>query len=78
MRTIGLVEAKRKFSELVDRASTGESTGILREGKLVAVIAPIFAAGSLRQAFADIDKIRKRAKPLRGLTMRNLIEEGRR
>ncbi len=78
MRTIGLVEAKQKLSELVDRAGAGESTGIARRGRLVAIIAPVISATSLSQAFADIDKIRKRAKPLRGLTMKDLIEEGRR
>ncbi len=78
MRTIGLAEAKQKLFELVDRAGAGESTGITRRGKLVAVIAPAFTANSLQQAFADMDKIRKRAKPLRGLTMKDFIEEGRR
>jgi hypothetical protein len=30
------------------------------------------------EAFAGIDKIRKRAKPLKGVTIKDLIEEGRR
>ncbi len=78
MRRVSLVEARQKFSELVDRAGAGEATGITRRGKLVAVIAPVFSANTLRQAFADVDKIRKRARSLRGLTMKDLIEEGRR
>ena len=32
MRTIGLFEAKQKLSELVERASEGESIGITRRG----------------------------------------------
>ena len=30
------------------------------------------------ESFADIEEIRKRAKPLNGLTIKDLIEEGRR
>jgi prevent-host-death family protein len=40
MRMIGLHEAKQKFSELVRRAARGETIGITRYGKLVALIGP--------------------------------------
>ena len=77
MRTVGLFEAKQKLSELVERASEGEQIGITRRGKLAAVIVPARNA-DLKQIFADIDRIRKRAKPLpKGLTIKDLIEEGR-
>jgi hypothetical protein len=33
---------------------------------------------TVSQAFADIDEIRKHVKPLKGITIKNLIEEGRR
>jgi hypothetical protein len=33
---------------------------------------------TVAEAFADIDKIRKRGKPLKGITIKDLIEEGRR
>ncbi len=75
MRTVRLIEAKQKLSELVDRASAGEQIGITRRGKLVAVIVP--ARISIAQAFARIDEIKKRIKPMEGLTTKNLIEEGR-
>jgi len=79
MRTVGLFEAKQKLSELVDRASTGEQIGITRRGKLTAIIVPARTEVSLKEAFADIERIRRRAKPLpRGLTIKDLIEEGRR
>jgi len=32
---------------------------------------------SLKEVFARIDKIRKHAKPLKGVTIKQLIEEGR-
>lgn len=79
MKTIGLFEAKQKLSELVDRASEGEQIGITRRGKLAALIVPARTGVSLKEAFADIEKIRKRAKPLpKGMTIKDLIEEGRR
>ncbi len=79
MRTVGLFEAKQKLSELVDRASEGEQIGITRRGKLAAVIAPAHEKVDLKKVFADIDRIRRRAKPLpKGMTVKDLIEEGRR
>jgi prevent-host-death family protein len=79
MRTVGLFEAKQKLSELVDRASTGEQIGITRRGKLAAVIVPARTEVSLKEVFADIERIRKRMKRLpNGVTIKDLIEEGRR
>lgn len=65
----------RKKSRGFCRARSAETTG---KEKPVAVSAPAVSSVSLRQAFTDIDKIRKRAKPLTGLTMKDLIQEGRR
>jgi prevent-host-death family protein len=79
MRTIGLFEAKQKLSELVERASEGEQIGITRRGKLAAVLVPARNEVSVKEAFANIDRIRMRAKPLpKGVTIKDLIEEGRR
>lgn len=79
MRTVGLFEAKQKLSELVERASEGEEIGITRRGKLAAVITPAHAKKSVGEAFAEIDRIRQRMKPLpKGMTVKDLIEEGRR
>ena len=79
MRTVGLFEAKQKLSELVERASEGERIGITRRGKLAAVIAPARDTVAVKEIFADIERIRKRVKPLpKGMTVKDLIEEGRR
>ncbi len=79
MRTVGLFEAKQKLSELVERASEGEQIGITKRGKLAAMIVPVRSDKSLAEVFADIEQIRKRAKPLpKGMTVKDLIEEGRR
>jgi len=79
MRTVGLFEAKQKLSELVERASEGERIGITRRGKLTAFIVPARKDVELKEAFAEIERIRMRAKPLpKGMTVKDLIEEGRR
>lgn len=79
MKTIGLFEAKQKLSELVERAGEGEQIGITRRGKLAAMLVPVRNDVSLKEVFADIERIRRRAKPLpKGMTIKDLIEEGRR
>ncbi|HXW89307.1 MAG TPA: type II toxin-antitoxin system Phd/YefM family antitoxin [Terriglobales bacterium] len=77
MRTVGLFEAKQKLSELVERACQGERIAITRRGKLAAVLVPAVPEISLRDVFDDIEKIRKRAKLGRGVSAKELIEEGR-
>jgi prevent-host-death family protein len=79
LKNIGLFEAKQKLSELVERASGGERIGITRRGKLAAFLVPARKDISLKEAFAEIDRIRMRGKPLpKGMTIKDLIEEGRR
>lgn len=82
MRKVGLFEAKQKLSELVERASRGERIGITRRGKLAAELVPAQQKPDLRdikEIFASIEKIRRKAKPLpAGVTVKDLIEEGRR
>ena len=79
MKTVGLFEAKQKLSELVKRASEGEPIGITQRGKLAAILKPAQSQASLKEAFAGMERIRKRSKPLpKGMTIKDLIEEGRR
>jgi prevent-host-death family protein len=80
---MGIFEAKQKLSELVERASRGERIRITRRGKVAAEIGPAQSEAAdlaeIKQIFANIDKIRRRAKPLPlGVTVKDLIEEGRR
>ncbi len=77
METIGLFEAKNKLSELVERASKGQKIGITRRGKLTALIVPARPRGSLKEIFDDIEQVRRRARLPKGLSLRELIEEGR-
>lgn len=78
MRTVGLFEAKQKLSELVERARVGEKIGITRHGELTAVLVPAASEIDLKDIFKDIEKIRKRSKPGRGVSVKELVEEGRR
>jgi prevent-host-death family protein len=77
MRKVGLFEAKQKLSELVECAGRGEEIGITRRGKLTAVIGPAEVDDDLEKIFEGMEKIRRRAKSLRGSTIKDLIEEGR-
>jgi len=77
MRKVGLFEAKQKLSELVERAGRGEKIGITKRGKLTAVIGPAQSEVDINSIFEGMERIRRRAKPLRGVTIKDLIEEGR-
>ena len=77
MQKIGLFQAKNRLSELVDRAAQGEEIGITRRGKLAAVIVPARPKVSLKEVFDNIEGIRKRSKLPPGVTVDELIEEGR-
>jgi len=81
MRKVGILEAKTRLSELVASASTGETVAITRHGKPVAKLVPYKATETAdevrrRRAVAALLSL-PRAK-LRGLTIRQLIDEGRR
>jgi prevent-host-death family protein len=78
MRKVGLFEAKQRLSELVERAEEGERIGITRRGKLAAVLVPAVAKDNLKQVFENVEKIRKKAKLPSGVSVDDLIDEGRR
>jgi prevent-host-death family protein len=77
MRTIGLFEAKQKLSELVERAGKGERIGITCRGKLTALIIPPQPELSLKESFDEIEKVRKKIRLPKGLTIKSMIEDGR-
>ena len=78
MRKVGLFEAKQKFSELAERAGRGERIGITKRGKLIAEIGPARQEQvDLNEVFARMDEIRKRSKKPKHVSVKELIEEGR-
>jgi prevent-host-death family protein len=77
--SVGLFEAKQKLPQLVERTSKGEGIVITRRGKEQARLVPMPAerGRTLKEIFDSI-RSRPRIRLHRGVTIRNLIEEGRR
>ena len=78
MKEVGLFEAKQKLSEIVDRAARGERIGITRRGKLAVVVVPAQSEIDLEEIFAGMDRIRAKSKKPKSVSIKELIEEGRR
>jgi antitoxin (DNA-binding transcriptional repressor) of toxin-antitoxin stability system len=63
---------------LVERAARGERIGITKRGRLTAEIGPARQEQpDLKAVFAKMDEIRKRSKKPKNVTVKELIEEGR-
>jgi len=69
MKTVGAFEAKTHLNKLLQKVSKGESIRITRRGVPVAKL--------MKQVVREIREICKGAS-LGGLTLRELIDEGRR
>jgi prevent-host-death family protein len=79
MKTVGAYEAKTHLSRLLNQISKGERFVITRHGTAIAVLQPPERAqrGDPAAVIAEIRAFREQHR-LRGLTIRDLIEEGRR
>ncbi|MFN0134247.1 MAG: type II toxin-antitoxin system Phd/YefM family antitoxin, partial [Phycisphaerales bacterium] len=80
MGTIAAYDAKTKFSELLDRVEAGEEMVITKHGRPVAKLSPIekrHDPDEIRKAMAQLDELSK-SVTLGGLTIKDLINEGRR
>lgn len=77
--TVGIFEAKQKLSKVVERASKGEEIVITRRGKEQARLVPMPSERrqTLKEIFDSIGN-RPRIRLPQGVTIKNLIEEGRR
>ncbi len=81
MIDVGIFEAKRRLSELVDRAGRGEEIVITRRGQPVARLLPPEAADANAQARGLAERIRRTraAHALGGgVSLAEFLEEGRR
>ncbi len=80
--SVGAYEAKTHLPRLLDRVERGETIIITRHGKAVAKLVPASAAKSrsdVRQAVNEMLEFRDKHGPrLGGISIRELIEEGRR
>jgi prevent-host-death family protein len=79
MKKIGAFEAKNRLSELLDAAENGEEVVITKHGRPVAKLVPVeaFDRDKARAAAEWLIEFRKK-HPLRGLKIKDLINEGRR
>ena len=79
METVGAYEAKTHLPKLLDRVAKGERITITRHGMPVAVLAP-----AAKDKHADVAGVIKQMRQFRkkhrldGLSIKGMIEEGRR
>lgn len=84
METVGILDARNKFSALVERAENGEEVVITRHGKPVARLVGMEKDTDserrtrARDAVRAIREMRGEVKALGDTTVKGLIEEGRR
>ena len=79
MKEIGAFEAKNKLGQLLDWVEAGEEIIITRRGKAVARLVSPHAAFDAERARAAAARIRarRRGMTLGGLSIKDLINEGR-
>jgi prevent-host-death family protein len=79
---VGAYEAKTHLPQLLDRVEGGETITITRHGKPVAKLVPALdevAKRDVKQVIEDfIAYSTKQARSLSGMSVREMIEEGRR
>ena len=79
MPTFGLFEAKTQLSALVERVASGEEITITKHGMAMARLVPMqpVTTRDRHEVAARMRRMRSEAN-LKGITIRQLIEEGRR
>jgi len=79
--SVGVYDAKTRFTKLLQAVEAGETVTITRHGKPVAELTAVRPHGLGRrdpqEVFAAIDKIRSRSKPATAEEIREWIDEGR-
>jgi prevent-host-death family protein len=81
IKTVGAFEAKTHLSRLLDEVERGETVTITRHGAPVAVLSPAKSVRDTRtgeQILAEMKRIRAGITLGGTVTIRQLIEEGRR
>ncbi|MGC1781609.1 MAG: type II toxin-antitoxin system prevent-host-death family antitoxin [Acidobacteriaceae bacterium] len=80
MAIVGSFEAKTHLSALLERVEKGEQITITRRGVPVAMLAPLPSRPrkQRKQIIAELKKFGRGRSLPSGITVRDLIEEGRR
>ena len=79
MKSVGAYEAKTRFAELLREVENGETIIVTRHGLPVARLSPMEKeANDAAAAIEELHRYRREHRPtLGGITIRELIEEGR-
>lgn len=79
MATVGAYEAKTHFSELLKKVEGGETVIVTRHGVPVARMVPVGkGTDDASAAMEELHRFRRERRPtLGGISLRELIEEGR-
>lgn len=80
MTSISFYEARTRFSELLDQVARGKTILITRRGRPAALLAPPpdDARKDVKQVLAEIKALRRGNTLGKGVSIRELIDEGRR
>jgi prevent-host-death family protein len=76
VKTVGIFEAKNRLSELIADVESGETVLLTRNGRPVAELVSV--AADKRKAEAAMKWLLGRRWRLGGLSLRELVDEGRR
>lgn len=76
---VGAYEAKTHLSDLLERVEAGQEITITRHGSPIAKLVPVAKKATASERAAAIQRIRTLGKnlSLSGLTIRGLLEQGR-
>lgn len=77
MSEIGAYEAKTHLSHLLERVERGERITLTRHGRPVAMFVPVEEKPAVAQVMDELRKFRK-GRTLRGVSLREMIDDGRR
>jgi len=76
MSLVGAYEAKTHLPQLLERVAGGERITITKHGRSVAVLQPVEGGGNVADVINELKQFR-RGKCLNGLSIKEMIEEGR-
>lgn len=80
MKTVGAFQAKTQLSQLLDEVERGEAITITRRGRPVALLAPVQSSRRKKTGEAWLAKVKRLRRGITlggGVTIRQLIDEGR-